>query len=535
MVFVGDVDRAVTGRLFVRRLDQFEAKPLAGSDGAGDPFFSPDGRWIGYFARGKLWKIGIDGGAPVSLADVGDNRGAAWGPDDLILFTPDATPGGRIMRVPAAGGTPEPLGDMVPGHVTQRWPQILPGGAVIYTGSTTVDDFENACLVAQATRGGAPKVVQCGGYYWRYVPSGHVLYVHDNTLFAAPFDRSTLAITGASVPVVANVRASAVSGVAQYVVADDGTLAYLQQESENALGPVQIVDRQGASTTLKGVPPSWQSLAFSPDGKRLAMYSKSQAQGGIWVYDVERGTSMRLTSRTITDMSPIWSPDGSRIVFASGRGGPPNLFWIPSDGSSAPQRLTTWPSPQVPCAWSPDGRYIAFHQRGKNGSLDIWMLPVEISGNGVSAGTAAPWLATDADEGTPAFSPDGRFVSYGSNETGTPQVYVRPFTGPGRYQISTEGAVWSTWSARSHELLFGTQDGRIRYVTYSVDAAGFHASRPAPWGTAGYVPRGDAAPFALAPDGEHLAASAEAANLDPDRLQLVTNFFDELKAKAPGR
>ena len=535
MVVVGDADDGQAGRLFVRRLDQFEAKPLDGTEGASGPFLSPDGRWIGYFGRGKLWKMAIGGGGPVAVADVEEARGAAWGNDDVILYSPDPNSGGRIMKVSAGGGTPAPFGDMPAGYVTQRWPQILPGGGVIYTTSTTVDDFENACLVAVPASGGAPKVVQCGGYFFRYAPSGHVLYVHNSTLFAERFDPSTFTIAGGPVPVVSNVRGTAVSGAAQFAVAEDGTLAYLEQEGENPLGPVQILDRHGASTRLPGVPPGWLSLAFSPDGKRLAMYSKSQEYGGIWVYDIDRGSSMRLTRGSITDMGPIWSPEGSRIVFASGRGGPPNLFWVPADGSSAPQRLTTSTTVQVPSSWSPDGHQIAFNQQSKNGS-DIWMLPVEIEGGVLKAGLARPWLATDANEGWPAFSPDGGYLSYASNDTGVPQVYVRRADGQGRYQISTSGGIWSTWSpARSHELLFGTLDGRIMAVTYTIDAAGFHASRPAPWGTAGYVARGNSVPFALAPDGEHLATATEPLNAHPDRLQLVTNFLNELNARVPAR
>ncbi|HWT46541.1 MAG TPA: protein kinase, partial [Vicinamibacterales bacterium] len=523
MVFASDPEGTRTGRLFVRRLDEFEAKPLDGTDGATDPFLSPDGRWIGYFARGKLWKISIGGGGAVALADIGEERGGAWGPDDVILYSPDPNPGGRIMKVPAAGGAPTPLGDMPPGHVTQRWPQFLPGGGVIYTTSTTVDDFENACLVAVPSTGVPPKVVQCGGYFWRYVSSGHVLFVHNSTLFAERFDPSTFTITGPPVPVVSNMRGTAVSGAAQFAVADDGTLAYLEQEGEDPLRPVQIVDRQGVSTTLQGVPPGWVSLTFSPDGKRLATYSKSQEQGGIWVYDIDRGSSMRLTRGTITDMAPIWSPDGSRIVFASGRGGPPNLFWVPADGSSGPQRLTTRPTVQIPSSWSPDGRQIAFMQQSKNG-FDIWMLPVEMSANGIRAGSATPWLATDANEGMPAFSPDGKYLSYASSETGTPQVYVRPVYGQARYQVSSDGASWSTWSLHSRELLFGTIDGRVMSVTYTIDTTGLHLSRPRPWGTAGYMARGLDAWFALAPDGEHLATSAKTAVRDRDRVRFVTNF-----------
>ena len=531
IVFVATPEDGQTRRLFVRHLDQFDAKPLEGTSDASDPFLSPDQRWIGYFAHGKLWKIAVDGGAAVPLADVGEDRGAVWGDDDVILYTPNPNPGGRLMKVPGAGGTPAPLGAMPAGQVTQRWPQILPGGGVIYTSSPTVDDFENACLVAVPPAGGAPKVVQCGGYFWRYVPSGHVLYVHNGTLFAARFDLSTLAVTGAPVPMIPNVRGSAVSGGAQFAVADDGTLAYLQ-EPANALALVQIIDRRGVATSLPGVPPSSPAATFSPDGKRLAIYSNSQDQGGIWVYDLERAASMRLTRGALTDTAPIWSPDGSRIVFASARGGPPNLFWIPADGSSAPQRLTTAATVQVPSAWSPDGRRIAFSQQTKSG-YDIWMLSVDISNGGMAVGSATPWLATDANEILAAFSPDGRYVSYSSNETGTPQVYVRPLAGQARYQISTEGGSWSAWSGHSRELLFGTLDGRIMSVTYTIDATGLHASRPGPWGTAGYTARGNSARFALAPDGAHLATSTETAGGNPDRLHLVTNFLRELQAKLP--
>src|SRR5262249_26837363 len=229
IVFVGRSPGDRSTRLFLRRLDQLSAAPLDGTHDAVMPFFSPDGRWIAFSQNGKLRRIPVTGGAPVPIgADTPDPRGGYWCDDDTILFTPFSGHGARVLRIPSAGGEPKAIGPMVAGHVTQRWPQMLPGGrAVIYTGSPTVDTFDEACLVVQTIDGSSPRSLTCGGYGWRYAPTGHVLYIHQGWLFALPFDVTRLEISGSAVPILSGVAGADTSGAAHFTLSANGTLAYL--------------------------------------------------------------------------------------------------------------------------------------------------------------------------------------------------------------------------------------------------------------------------------------------------------------------
>jgi hypothetical protein len=386
IAFSGRTPQDGRTRLFIRRLDTLAATVLPGTEDGADPFFSADGQWLGFSARGKLFKVSLAGGAPVALADVHLDRGAAWGEDDVITFQPDATSGGRLLRVPSGGGTPTPLGAMVPGHLTQRWPQALPGNrAILYTGAPTVDSFEDGCLVVQTLDTAAPRLVQCGGYFWRYVPGGHVLCVHEGTVYAAPFDAAQLKVSGPGVPVIEQVRAVATSGAAQFSVAGNGLLVYLAGDGSQA-GPPQLVDRSGTGRPLPGVPAGWQGMSFSPNGRELA-FEVSGPNQGLWLYDVEREASTRLTFDK-RDLSPVWAPDGRRISYGSARGGPPNIAWTPADGSGTSALLTHSPLVQTPTSWSPDARTLAFTQSSGPNQADVWLLPIEEDpATGLTAGT----------------------------------------------------------------------------------------------------------------------------------------------------
>ena len=530
IAFVGRPGDGGRTRLYLRHLDRLDASPLPGTEDASFPFFSPDGKWLGFFLPGRLGKIPIDGGAVTLLASVQSPRGAVWGADDVITFAPLAIPNGALQRVPASGGAVTPLGPMAAGHTTQRWPQALPDGRTfLYTGSPSVDAFEDACLVAQEI-GGTPKVVQCGGYAWRYVADGHVLYVNGGTLFAAPFDVSRLAITGPAVAVVPHLRSAPASGAAQFAVSPDGTLAYLPGDPAEQ-DSVPLVDREGRSRTLLNVPPGWQTIAFSPDGRQLALDSAS-ANAGIWVYDVNRGAASRLT-RSHDDSTPVWSPDGRRLAYSSAVDGPGALWTIAADGSGQAQRLTTHAFLQVPDSWSPDGRTLLFSQGTERNQFDLWILPIESgAASGIKAGTPRPFVETAANEGFGTFSPDGKWIAYTSDDSGTYQVYVRAASGAGgRYQVSATSGVWPQWSRTKAELLFGALDHRVMSVTWSVENGAFRSSRPEPWTPARYEPRSAFSPFVLHPDGTRLAMAIESAPPRTRSLVLVTDFAAGLSAK----
>ena len=357
VAFVGQKAEGSNPQLYVRRLDQLQATPLGGTDDVLSPFFSPDGRWIGFFADQKLKKIAASGGAVVTLSDAPNPRGGAWSENDTIVFSPDQLPGTRLMQVSSAGGKVEPLTSLAEDEAIQVAPQVLPGGkAVLYTASTIAGGFNDANLVVQSLPGGARKVVQRGGYHGRYLLSGHLVYIHDGTLFAVPFDLDRLEVTGQAMPVLEGVTSNAITGGAQFSVSASGTLVYLPGRTTGAGTPLHWMDQYGKTTPMRVWLANWLNPLFSPDGRRLAMEIR-EGTSDIWVYEWARDTLTRLTSDPVRAMKPVWTPDGRRIVFASPRANKSaaNLYWQPADGTGAAERLTESKNEQGATSWHPSG------------------------------------------------------------------------------------------------------------------------------------------------------------------------------------
>jgi serine/threonine-protein kinase len=529
--------------LHVRKLDQLQATPLSGTDGAGSPFFSPDGQWLGFFADNKLKKVSVTGGAAVPLADAPNARGGFWADDDSIVFVPDNRATG-LMRVSSSGGKPEPLTTLGEGEVTLRWPQILPGGhAVLFTAHGNQAGFNDANIIVQRLPAGPRTIIQRGGYYGRYVPSGHIVYIHEATLFAVPFDLGRLEVTGQAMPVLERVANNPLIGAAQFAVSSSGTLVYLPGQNFSLSAPVEWMTRDGKTTPLRAVPANWMDLHFAANGNRIAMSIDDGKQPDVFVYDWARGTLSRLTFDSGGASSPVWTPDDRRIAFSSRRGDKAtlNLYWQRADGTGDLQRLTESRNQQLAWSWYPGGKFLAFTETNPQTQQDIMILPMEGSeASGWKPGKATVLLNSPLQESQPAFSPDGRWMAYTSVEAGRPQVFVRPFPGPGgKWQISAEGGQYPTWSRTRHELLF-TADARIMSASYTVDGDSFSAEKPRLWSEARFIvrpgPAGVARPFDLHPDGERVAL-AKAPDLETaakqDKVVFIFNFFDELRRMAP--
>ncbi len=346
-----------------------QATPLTGTEEAASPFFSPDSQWIAFFAQRKLKKVSVTGGAVVTLCDAALARGGSWGEDGTIVFAPQVAgstgAGIFLWRVPSSGGTPEPLPTPGDGELTQRWPQVLPGGkAVLYTGNTRVGAYENANLVVQPLPAGARKIVQGGGYYGRYLPSGHLVYIHDGTLFAAPFDITRLEMTGQPVAALEGVTSNPNTGATQFAASNTGTIVYLPGRSTSGAVPIHLMDREGQTTPLRATPVNWTSPAFAPDGRRLAMEISDGKQVDVWVYEWAGDTLSRLTLDLTDERNPAWTPDSLRIVFASTRAGAtlPTLYWQRADGTGEIQRLTDSKNQQAPGSWHPSGKFFAYSE-----------------------------------------------------------------------------------------------------------------------------------------------------------------------------
>jgi serine/threonine-protein kinase len=528
--------------LYIRSLDQMQATVLSGTEGVRDPFFSPDGQWIAFFAGGKLKKISVQGGAAVSLCDAPLDRGGSWGDDGSIVFAAGNREG--LSKVSSAGGNPEPLTTLnqQAGEVTHRWPQVLPGSKdVVFTDSTNGNWFDDAEIAVYSTVSGKVKTVLHGGSYARYLPSGHLVYVHNGTLFAIPFDSKRLEVTGQPAPAVEGVASSPDSGGAQFSFSDSGTFVYVAGSAVGSDVSIYWMDAAGKFTPLRETPGNYNDLAISPDGKRLAMDITNGNRNDIWVYEWERDTLTRLTFKGDSNIRPVWTPDGQRIVYDSAeKGAVGNLWWIRADGGGDAQRLTESKDVQVPWSWSPDGKVLAFFQNNPVTSWDIMTMPVEGSEKtGWKPGQPKPFVNTSAIEVYPAFSPDGRWIAYMSNESGSPEVYVRPFPGPGgRWQISTGGGTVPEWSRSGKELFFTTVNReKIMVATYTVSGESFRADKPRLWSPGQFTSRGVDLNYALHPDGKRFAVlkagNGETAPPPINKVSFIFNFFDELRHRVP--
>jgi serine/threonine-protein kinase len=544
LAFAAQASGSTDSQLFVRRLNQLPAVALAGTEGARNPFFSPDGQWVAFFAGGKLKKIATTGGAAVTLCDAPNGRGGSWADDDTIVFSPNSVRAVTLLRVPSAGGKPEPASKLALDETTHRWPQVIGGGkAVLYSAARTLTAWEEAKLVVQPLPTGAPKIVLQGGYYGRYLPSGHLVYMHAGTMFAVPFDLTRLEVTGQAVPVLENVTASpAVTGGAQFAVSPGGTLVYVSGQPVETEAPVVWMNREGKTTPLRTKAANWANPAFAPDGRQLAMYINDGTQSDIWIYDVMRDALSRFTFEPSDESFATWTADGRRIAFASNRAdkSASNLYWQRADGTGEVQRLTESTNVQIPTSWRPSGKFLAFFEVNPKTRNDLMILPME--GNeaaGWKPGKPTVFLSTPFSEAFPIFSPDGRWLAYTSGESGRNEVYVRPFPGPGgKWQISADGGGLARWSRVRNEVFFQAPDNRLMVASYKVEGDAFRADKPRVWSERPFFPRSLGWDFDLHPDGERVAvAPVVEGRVAPkqDKAVFVFNFLDELRRLAPAK
>ena len=407
-------------RLYTRLLQQSRLTPLAGTENAGTPFFSPDGQSIGFAADGNLKKVSVEGGAAISVCPAANVRGASWGDDGNIVFAPHTDNG--LSRVSSAGGTPVPLTKLKEGERTHRWPQVLPGSrAVLFTAHSGVNNYDEAAIEVYSLQTGQRKTVQRGGFFGRYAGlpdgSGRLLYIHQSTLFAAPFDLRRLEVTGPAIPVQEEVSSSG-NGGGDFSFSRTGTLVYLSGTASAGTWTIAWVDSAGQRTTLHAVPGSYYTPRLSPDGKRLAfsMAAASGSDNDLWVMDLDHDTSSRLSFLKNANEYPVWTRDGKSIVFRSEDAASPGLYWIRADGGGEAQRLTDGKANEYPYSVSPDGKRLAFSAAGNGGNSAVYTAPIE--GDAAHPKLGKPELFVDA-AAQPAFSPDGRWLAICPPSRGT--------------------------------------------------------------------------------------------------------------------
>jgi serine/threonine protein kinase/Tol biopolymer transport system component len=526
-------------KLFTRRLDQPKSTDLPGTDGAVGPFFSPDGQWVGFYARGKLNKISVDGGAVVPLGDVTAFTGASWGEDGNILVGDrDVLKG--LVRIPAGGGPPETVAPLGTGESALARPQILPGGkAVLFTTSTsTSGDADRFNIEVLTLVDHHRKIVARGGTTARYLATsngaGHLVYTNKTTLFAIPFDLDKLETRGTAVPVLDDVAYNTRIGAGGLDFSRTGTLVYRRTSaSMAAMTTVQWVDATGNKEPLRAKPGIYESPSLSPDGKRLALVLTDEGRPDVWVFDQQRET--RLTFGGAAHYAPIWSPDGQYVVFGRTASTANGLLWTRADGASEPQVLTQAKrTNQTPWSFTQDGKWLAYFET--RGGGQIWTVPVEEQGGQLKAGKPEPFLKSSSADQLPSFSPDGRWLAYESDAVGRNEVYVRAFRPPspgqgGPWQISNGGGTWPRWSPTEHELMYQSGD-QIMAASYTVKGDRFVPDKPRVW-----IAKLGGTQWDLAPNGKRVAVLTPVETVEAPKQEheviFLLNFFDELKRRVP--
>ncbi len=478
-------------RLWVQSLDGLSAQPLAGTEGASMPFWSPDSRFIGFYASGKVKRIDATGGPPLTLADTGGRPGATWNRDNVILFaTFSGGPGSPIRRVPASGGAPTPATTLNAdsGETYHAYPFFLPDGRhflYLAVGSKTAGPATPNGIYVAGLDSDVRKLLVPGGSEPMYA-QGHLLFLREQTLMAQPFDTERLELTGDAVPIAEHVTIGGVSGMAGGVsVSETGVLAYQTGSAQvggNATPLTQIVwfDRSGKQIGVLGDQARSGELELAPDGRRAAVsvFDPARRTRDIWLFDIARGLRTRFTFDPADEYDSVWSPDGNRVVFNSRRKGHLDLYQKASSGAGAEEELLVDGLDKYPLDWSPDGGFILFSVTAPKTGFDLWVLPL------FGERKPLPFLQTPFNEVPGRFSPDGRWIAYVSNESGRSEVYVAPFQGAGgspsaaaapgtpggKWQVSTTGGSEPRWRRDGKEIFYLAPDNKL--MSAAVNGAG---------------------------------------------------------------
>jgi Tol biopolymer transport system component len=505
-------------QLWLRQLDGLAAQPLAGTEGAIHPFWSPDGRYIGFFADGKLRKLDTAGGPPITLCDALVGRGGTWNRDGVIVFAagigPSGGTGAALSRVSASGGTPAPLNLDVVG----RWPWFLPDGIhFLYSTTTnirlgTLDSTRTQALVETLSD------VEYS--------EGHLLYLRDDTLLAQPFDLRKLAFLGEAVPVAEHVMSIGAQRRGVFSVSQRSILAY-QSGASGGSRQLCWVDRAGKRLGTLGEPSDMNNVVLSPDGKRamVCLFDASNRTFDLWLYDVARGLRTRFTfenSRTI--LPGIWSPDGFAIAFEAFRDGKYGMYRKAADLSGSEELLVTDNHAPNPTGWTPDGKTIVFgNSAGAGAGSSVFGLPL--------AGERKPFpmLPGAISPGGASVSPDGRWLAYTSFESQRSEVYAIPYPGPGgKVQISANGGSQNRWRSDGKEIYYIGLDGRMMTAEVNATGASLEVGRiEALFG--GLLAGPNSISYDVAPGGQRFLVSFQIQQPAPQPLTLVQNWTAGLK------
>jgi serine/threonine protein kinase len=527
-------------QLYLRKLNELKAKPIQGTDeDPNNPFFSPNGQWIGYYSTtdSQLKKITVSGGAPVTLCEAGYPFGATWGSDDTILFGQQA----GIMSVSANGG-PAQLLIEIEGGEQVHGPQLMPGGEwVLFTlqGNSASTDWDEAQIVVQSLKTGERKLLVSGGSDARYLPTGHLVYALGGVLSAIVFDVDNLKVIGGAVPILEGVqRASGFTGAAQFGFSDTGMLAYVVGGADAAVGLSLVwVDRNGEEELLGLEPKIYLGPRISPDGTKVALTVLDGGDSDIWIWDLIREIMSRLTLDETTENNPLWTTDGQKIVFSSNRDNTFSIYWKSADGAGESQNLCSASGSEIGVngvSWSHDGKFLLL-QEVNPGEGNIGMLSMD------GDRPRKPLLQEKYNEIQPQISPDGRWIAYASDQSGDFEVYVRPFPEVNKtmWQVSTSGGRDPLWAPDGRELFY--RNGNSVMAVEVETKSAFSPGKPKVLFQGEYISgsTSNLNPWDISHDGKRFLMVKEAtrvsttAEASRPTINIVLNWFEELKERVP--
>ena len=523
---------AGVARLFRRRMDELEPQPIPGTEGAIEPFFSPDGQWVGFEADGQIKKIALSGGDPIVISEWRSGlAGATWGPDGTIVW--GGVPPFSLMQVSSEGGIPRPFSELDEIESNHWAPDFVADGkAVLFVSNRLSNTVIHRKIAVERTDTHERRVL-FDGITPRYLPTGHIAFMRMNSdvVWVVPFDAARLEVTGEAVPTVAGVRVAATNGT-RFEFAADGTLAYVPGTVHGREARLVWRDRAGHEEPLldqqQGFP---RSPRLSPDGTRVAAYVSppgENAWNDIWIYDLEGGRlPVKLTPWGGSNLIPVWTPDGTKIAFTNLPWGGSStgdlrdrearLVWVPADGSAQSPELLV--ADGVPQTWTPDGAELVFAKDTESANSDLWVVSV-------ADRVERPLIATRYNEDQAALSPDGEWLAYVSDQTGRAEVYVQPYRGGAPMRVSRDGGQQPIW-AKDGSALYFERGRRVVLAAVTVTDAGLRIGQPEAHYEGEILPFGSQyadRTFDVAPDGRLLAMELGQAEPEAERIVVVQQW-----------
>jgi serine/threonine protein kinase/Tol biopolymer transport system component len=528
------IDSLQDTHLWLRPVDEFEAQQLPGTERAYYPFWSPDSRYVGFFTLGgKLKKIDVTGGPPINLCDAPSGRGGSWNSEGTIIFS--AASVSPLLRVSSAGGVPTEITnvDTTGQNETHRWPWFLPDGNrflyYVRMGGGGIDLTDDTVWVGSLDGSVNRPLMQSEGN--AYYANGLLYYTREKTLMAQPCDIGKDLQLGEPFPVAEEVQVDSRYNIGAFSVSKNGALTYITGSATIGSWLVRY-DRDGSVIDTLGDLGQYGNCGLSPDGTRFAFdfVDPTSANQDIWVIDLIRGVKTRLTFDGAADMSPVWSPDGDYIMFASRRGGQFDIYRKNSSGAGDAELVLQTTNSRWPVSYASDQRTLMIYGLGDKGvGDDLWSLPLDPE-TGLAGGDLTVFQQTDFDEDDAHLSPDGRWVSFTSNETGQYEVYVRPFPGPGgKWQISTDGGDFSAWRSDGRELYYLAPDGGVMVVDVDGSGSSFKAGEPSKLFAAPAISTN--VPWSVTENGEQFIINCRGQAEGTNAINVIVNLDAEIAAR----